>query len=271
MKVSTAIKWSAAAALTALLIACTTSPTGRQQFILPMFSRSEVSQMGITAYEELKKKQKLSTDAGVNRYVRCVATAILDSLPGDEGKGWEINVFQDDTPNAFALPGRKIGVHSGILKVAQNQDQLAAVIGHEIGHVEANHSGERLSQQFAAEGALAVGGIIAATSDNKEKGLAMAALGAGITYGVLLPFSRTQESEADAIGLELMAKAGFNPDQSVVLWQNMAATNKNNPPEFLSTHPSDQTRMNALQRQLPQAEAYYAEAKSEGRTPHCTR
>jgi predicted Zn-dependent protease len=244
------------AALTMLLLAaCMVSPTGRQQFILPMFTDSQVNSMGVSAYEDLKKKQKLSTDAGVNRYVTCVASAILATLPGDQGKGWEINVFQDDTPNAFALPGRKIGVHSGILKVAQNQDQLAAVIGHEIGHVEANHSAERLSSQFAAQGAMAVAGILAATSDNAEKGLAMGALGAGLTYGVLLPFSRTQESEADTIGLQLMAEAGFNPDQSVVLWQNMAASSKDKPPEFLSSHPSDQSRKSARSGLLPRAAA----------------
>jgi predicted Zn-dependent protease len=143
------------------------------------------------------------------------------------------------------------------------------VIGHEIGHVQAHHSAERLSQQFAAQGALAVGGIIAATSDNSQKGLAMAALGAGVTYGVLLPFSRTQESEADMIGLKLMANAGFNPDESITLWQNMAAADKGKTPEFLSTHPSDQTRMSALSRALPTAEAEAQDARAQGRRPSC--
>ncbi|MDB6061303.1 MAG: peptidase [Verrucomicrobiaceae bacterium] len=254
-----------------LLLACTVSPTGRKQFILPNFTDSEVSKMGISAYDDLKKKQPLSKDAGTNAYVNCVAKAILASLPGDEGQGWEINVFQDDTPNAFALPGKKIGVHSGILKVAENQDQLATVIGHEIGHVRAHHSAERLSQQFAAQGALVVGGIIAATSDSPQKGLAVGALGAGITYGVLLPFSRTQESEADMIGLRLMADAGFNPDESVALWQNMAAADKSKTPEFMSTHPSDQTRMAALNRALPMAEEDARAAQQQGRHPNCKR
>jgi len=252
-----------------VLTACTVSPTGRKQFILPNYTESDMGKMGATAFSDLKKKQPLDTDPKTNAYVSCVAHAILSSLPGDEGVGWEIEVFKDDTPNAFALPGKKIGVHSGILSVAKNQDQLATVIGHEVGHVRAHHSAERLSQQTAAQGALLVGAIIAGTSDNTQKGLVMGALGAGVTYGVLMPFSRTQESEADMIGLKLMAQAGFNPDESVVLWENMAAVDKNKTPEFLSTHPSDQTRMNALNRALPQAEDDAAEAHAQGRHPNC--
>lgn len=263
------LKGVSAAVLGLVLAACAVSPTGRKQFILPGYTDAEMGQMGAAAFGDLKKKQKLDEDPKTNAYVSCVARAILTSLPGDEGEGWEIKVFQDDTPNAFALPGRKIGVHSGILKVAKNQDQLATVIGHEVGHVQAHHSAERLSQQTAAQGALLVGAIIAGTSDNTNKGLVMGALGAGVTYGVLMPFSRTQESEADMIGLRLMAQAGFNPDESVVLWENMAAADKNKVPEFLSTHPSDATRMSALNRALPEAELDAEQARSEGRHPHC--
>lgn len=261
----------AALATAVALVACAVSPTGRKQFILPNFTDSEVSKMGASAFDDLKKKQQVNKDPQINQYVSCVSQAVLNALPGDDGKGWEITVFQDDTPNAFALPGRKIGVHSGILKVAKNQDQLATVVGHEVGHVLARHSAERLSSEFAAQGAMAVAGIIAATSDSPEKGLALGALGAGITYGVLMPFSRTQESEADAIGLDLMAQAGFNPNESVVLWENMAATNSQKPPEFLSTHPSDQTRMAALNRRIPNAEVLAEEAHAAGRKPNCKR
>ncbi|MFT3931883.1 MAG: M48 family metallopeptidase [Spongiibacteraceae bacterium] len=254
----------------AVLAACATSPTGRKQFILPNYTESDMGKMGAAAFGDLKKKQALDNDPKTNAYVSCVARAILTSLPGDEGEGWEIEVFKDDTPNAFALPGKKIGVHSGILSVAKNQHQLATVIGHEVGHVQAHHSAERLSQQTAAQGALLVGAIIAGTSNSTEKGLVMGALGAGVTYGVLMPFSRTQESEADMIGLKLMAKAGFNPDESVSLWENMAAADKNKVPEFLSTHPSDETRMSALNRALAEAEADAADARAQGRRPNCT-
>lgn len=265
-------KWLARTAMaitTAALVACAVSPTGRKQFILPNYTESDMGKMGAAAFTDLKKKQPLYDDAKTNTYVSCVAHAILSSLPGEEGTGWEINVFKDDTPNAFALPGKKIGVHSGILKVAKNQDQLATVIGHEVGHVQAHHSAERLSQQTAAQGALLVGAIIAGTSDNTQKGLVMGALGAGLTYGVLMPFSRTQESEADMIGLKLMANAGFNPDESIDLWQNMAAADNSKTPEFLSTHPSDQTRMNALNRALPMAEEDAAAARAQGHHPNC--
>lgn len=259
------------AATAILLTACVVSPTGRKQFMLFSPSAGEMSKMGAVAFDDLKKKQKVSTDSQMNAYVACVSNALLAVLPGDEGKGWEIKVFEDDTPNAFALPGKKIGVHSGLLKVATTQSQLAAVVGHEIGHVEAHHSGERLSQQTAATGALAVAAIIAGTQDNTQQALVMGALGAGVTYGVLMPFSRTQESEADTIGLRYMAEAGFDPGESITLWQNMAAASKTKTPEFLSTHPSDQTRMDALNRQLLAAEDLAAEAKAAGRKPNCKR
>jgi predicted Zn-dependent protease len=254
-----------------LLTACAVSPTGRKQFMLFSPSSGEMSKMGAVAFDDLKKKQKVSADPQINSYIACVSNALLAVLPGDEGKGWEIKVFEDDTPNAFALPGKKIGVHSGLLKVATTQSQLAAVIGHEIGHVEAQHSGERLSQQTAASGALAMAAILAGTQDNTQQALVMGALGAGVTYGVLMPFSRTQESEADTIGLSYMAQAGFDPGESITLWQNMAAASKSKTPEFLSTHPSDQTRMNALNRQLLAAEDLATEARAKGRKPNCKR
>lgn len=254
-----------------LLAACATSPTGRKQFMLFSPDAGEMNKMGAVAFDDLKKKQKVSTDPQLNNYITCVSNALLAVLPGDEGKGWEIKVFEDDTPNAFALPGKKIGVHTGLLKVASNQSQLAAVIGHEIGHVEAKHSAERLSQQTGASLGMAAVGIVAATQDSPQKDLIMGALGAGVTYGVLMPFSRVQESEADTIGLQYMARAGFDPAESVKLWQNMAAAGKSSTPEFLSTHPSDQTRMAALNRQLAAAEDLAAQARAQGRKPGCKR
>ena len=159
-------------------------------------------------------------------------------------------MFQDDTANAFALPGRKIGVHTGLLKVAKNQDQLATVIGHEVGHVIARHSAERVSDQIAAQiaalGRRARCSARSAIRRARLHGLAMAALGVG-AQGVVLKFSRTHESEADLIGLDRMAAAGFDPRESVPLWQNMdAASQGARPPEFLSTHPSPATRIKDL-------------------------
>lgn len=260
--------WGVAAAAAALLAACATSPTGRSQFMLFSPSDGEMSKMGAAAYSDLKKKQKISTDPAINNYVSCVSHALLNTFPGDEGQGWEITVFEDDTPNAFALPGKKIGVHTGILKAAKNQSQLAAVIGHEIGHVEAHHGAERLSVNTAATGAALVAAVLVGSNSN-EKNAALAALGVGTTVGVILPFSRTQESEADTLGLRYMAEAGFDPAESVNLWQNMGKEGGQKPPEFLSTHPADSTRMAALNRQLTDVDPLYRQARAAGRKPGC--
>ena len=262
--------WGALAVVALVLVACATSPTGRKQFMLFSPSDTEMGKMGAVAFEDLKKKQKVSGDAKTNAYVACVSNALLATLPGDEGRGWEVKVFDDDTPNAFALPGKKIGVHTGILKVAKTPDQLAAVVGHEIGHVEARHSGERMSINTAATTGAVLGAILVGGSSN-DRDMALAALGVGATVGVILPFSRTQESEADTIGLKYMAQAGFDPNQSVTLWQNMAAENKGKPPEFLSTHPSDSTRMAALKRQIPSVMPEYQAAQARGLKPNCKR
>lgn len=257
-----------AVVIAAVLVACSTSPTGRRQLLL--FPENQLNEMGVAAYQELKEKQPLSKDQRTNQYVSCVAQQILDELPGDEGQGWEITVFDDDSPNAFALPGRKIGVHTGLLKAAVSQDQLAAVIGHEIGHVQAQHSGERLSVQTTT-GVAATLATVLLGSDSPEKQLAIAALGAGATYGVILPFSRTQESEADTIGLRLMARGGFDPQESTALWRNMASLSEGQPPEFLSTHPAPDTRMERLNAEIPEVMPLYEEARQRGVLPNCKR
>lgn len=256
------------AATLTLLAACATSPTGRSQFMLFSPNDTEMSKMGAVAYSDLKKKQKVSTDPAIHAYVSCVSHALLNTFPGDAGQGWEITVFDDETPNAFALPGKKIGVHTGILKVAHNQSQLAAVIGHEIGHVEAHHGGERMSINTAATSAAMLTAILVGSNSN-ERNMALSALGVGAAVGVILPFSRIQESEADTLGLRYMAQAGFNPAQAVNLWQNMAQAGGNKPPEFLSTHPADDTRMAALRRQQTDVDPLYRQALADGRKPSC--
>jgi predicted Zn-dependent protease len=244
--------------------ACATSPLGRQQFLL--LPESEMDQMGITAYSQMKEEQATVTDTAEARYVQCVARAITAMV--DDGQRWEVTVFKDDTANAFALPGGKIGVHTGLLKVAKNQDQLAAVLGHEVGHVIAHHSNERMSLQYATQTGTQLLAALAGT-DSGEKQALFALLGVGTQYGIALPFSRKHEAEADIIGLRLMAKAGFDPGQSVQLWRNMAAANGDGPPEFLSTHPSNQTRIEGLKANLAQANALYQQARASGRKPAC--
>ncbi len=222
---------------------CSSSPTGRYQFT--MFSDQEMNSLGEQSFEAMKQEQKISTNAKINAYVQCVTNAILPHAPQQKGfSEWEVVIFESDQVNAFALPGGKIGVYTGLLNVAKNQDQLATVIGHEIAHVLADHSNERVSQSQLANVGLQVTNL--ALNDNEYQKAAMAALGLGVQYGILLPYGRTQESEADIIGLELMAKAGFDPYQSIELWKNMARASAGSPPELLSTHPSHDTRISDL-------------------------
>lgn len=234
--------------LAACLTACATSPLGRDQLIL--FPQDEVEQMGAAAFQELKASTETSSDSDAGAYVRCVAGAITGS--SDIGGEWEVQVFDDDQVNAFALPGGKIGVYEGLLSVAENQHQLATVIAHEISHVIAQHSNERISTQYATSAGLDLIGAVAGQETPLKRTL-FGLLGVGAQVGVLLPFSRSQESEADLLGLELMAKAGFDPRESVDLWRNMMRSGGDAPPEFLSTHPSGETRIRALQEEMPEA------------------
>ncbi|MBC7397193.1 MAG: M48 family metallopeptidase [Bdellovibrionales bacterium] len=255
--------------LTLILIACATSPTGRNQIFL--LGEGQVDQMGIQSFEELKQKTPIETDPKINAYVRCITVPITQAARGrTQVDNWEIVVFKDPTPNAFALPGGKIGVHTGILPMAKNDAQLAAVIGHEVGHVIAKHGNERMSQGQIAQIIMAGAGMATGKMSPTAQQATMTALGAGAQFGVLLPFSRAQESEADLIGLDLMSQAGFDPHQSVELWKNMSASNGGKaPPQWASTHPSDSTRMAALEENIPKHVAQYESAKAAGRSPHC--
>ncbi len=247
----------------ALFTACATSPTGRSQLVL--MPDSQMEQMGLQAFTNIKGKTPVESNRTTNSYVQCVGNAIIREVGGS----WEIVVFKDDSANAFALPGRKIGVNTGLLKVAENQHQLATVIGHEVAHVLAQHSNERVSQKFAVEQGLGLINAIASPSTATGQTL-MGLLGVGAEYGVLLPYGRIQESEADILGLDLMAKAGFDPRESVKLWVNMGRANKGQPPEFLSTHPSHSTRISDLNARIPAALNLQRTAMQQGKRPACS-
>lgn len=249
-----------------LLGSCTTSPTGRQQ--LALVAPQQLDDMGEVAFRELRQKQQIETDPRINAYVHCVARAIIEELPGGR-EGWEVAVFRDDSANAFALPAGKIGVNTGLLEVARNQDQLAAVIGHEVAHVLSTHHNERLSQQLAVRGSLGVIDALAGGQGTATQQGLMALLGLGAQVGILLPYSRIQEKEADLVGLELMARAGFDPRQTLALWDNMARAGGGQPPEFFSTHPAYGTRSRQLEAHMGTALQIYQAARAQGRNPRC--
>ncbi|MDX3772955.1 M48 family metallopeptidase [Chromatiaceae bacterium AAb-1] len=254
---------------TGVVVACAQSPTGRDQLLL--FNDSELSKMGAQTFEGMKAETPISKDARTNTYVQCVAENLLQVTPEKfMGNGWEIVVFDSEQVNAFALPGGKIGVYTGLLKVAENQHQLAAVVGHEIGHVMAGHSNERLSTNTGiAVGGAAINAVLGAYSVQYKEHI-MAALGVGAQVGIELPFSRTHESEADIIGLQLMAQAGFNPEQAVNLWQNMAAAGGGKRvPEWQSTHPAPENRIKKLQLDMPAALQLYNQRKAAAKLPDC--
>jgi len=245
------------------------SPLGRTQ--LRLFPADEMDKMGATAYQQMKDEMPQSTNQAAIRYVNCVAKAVAREASGPAAPaGWEVTVFQEDSANAFALPGGKIGVHTGLLKVATDQGQLAAVIGHEISHVLAQHGNERASTTFVAQSGLQVIQSLSGPA-SPMRDQALAALGLGAQVGVLLPFSRAQEREADLLGLDLMASAGFDPRASVALWQNMQqAAGAGAPPELLSTHPSGASRIRELEARMPSAMAIYEKARAAGKRPSCS-
>ncbi len=257
--------------LVSLLSACATSPTGRNQLIL--VGDAQMQQMGIDSFQQLKSTTKISKDKNKIQYVRCVANHIIQALPQEwSGRDWEVVVFEDDSANAFALPGGKIGVHTGLLDVAETQSQLAAVIGHEITHVLARHGAERVSLQVASQTGLQLADIVARQhmEGSTEQQILMAGLGIGTQVGILLPFSRAHESEADQYGLNMMARAGFDPAESITLWQNMDKASKGQrPPEFLSTHPEPGNRIAALQKHMPEAKKIQQQAIKTGHKPNC--
>ena len=252
----------------ASLAGCETNPyTGRSQLL--MTSVSQEMQMGAQAYSQVKNDPKMhqSQDPREIEPVRRVAARIIEAAKQSKYAEmanqfqWEVTVIKDDkTMNAFALPGGKIAVYTGIFPVAKTEAGLAAVLGHEVTHALARHGAERMSQGQLTNVTLQVLGTAAGTAGgNAMLGqAAMAALGAGVQVGVLLPFSRKHESEADYIGILLAADAGYDPRESVHLWERMEqVSGGKGPAEFLSTHPGHETRIEQLKKWMPEAMAIY--------------
>ncbi|MEQ8395991.1 M48 family metallopeptidase [Thalassobaculum sp.] len=243
---------SAALVLCGMVAACTNAPvTGRQQLIL--LPEGQAQQMGVEAYQQIKSEKGVSNDPRYTGPVQEIGRRVA-AVSGQPDLAWEFTVFEDEEPNAFALPGGKVGVNTGLFKVAKTKDQLAAVMAHEVGHAIARHSAERVSRQALVQaGQQAIG----AQYPGMAEVLAQAS-----TLGLILPFTRSQESEADHIGLMLMARAGYDPRAAVDLWRNFEAAGGGRPPEFLSTHPAPGSRIDNLNAIMPQALDEYQ------RSPH---
>lgn len=234
--------------------------TGRKRLML--VSESQEMTLGAQAYQEVLASEKISTDARMTAIVRRVGERIAAAADQPEFQ-WEFNLIESEQVNAFCLPGGKIAVYTGILPIMQNEAGMAAVLGHEVAHAIARHGGERMSQQMAAGVAqeLAEKGLGNATEQNRK--VALGVLGLGAQYGVLLPYSRTHELEADELGLTYMARAGYDPQEAIRLWERMREASSGAPPEFLSTHPREEHRIERLQELLPAAQEVYRSAPQQ--------
>ncbi len=263
-----AARLGAACLLGATLSGCATAPeTGRSQLLL--VDSAQEAKLGLQAFQEIKSETPISRDPKKNAQLQSVGKRIarVAKLPNAR---WEFVLFDDPKqPNAFALPGGKVGIYTGILPITKDEAGLATVIGHEVAHAAARHGAERMSQGLAVQvgGGLLSAALGASGYGGVTQDLAMQAYGIGAQVGVMLPYSRTQELEADRIGLLYMARAGFDPRQAIAFWQRFQAYNAKSggrTPEFLSTHPLDNNRIAELQKFLPQALAEYERAKGRG-------
>ena len=253
-----------------VIASCTTTPSGRSQLILKSEAALELE--GARQSNIIRETVPLVNNRDTIDYVACVVNAIVDELDGPAADMyWELAIVDQPDVNAYVLPGGKIVVKAGLLSVTANQDQLAAVIGHEVAHVTSHHSNERASRAAVTGFGIDVAAILLGGPYGRNTNAAYGALSTGVMFGLSNPFSRKQESEADLIGLEYMAMAGFDPRESVELWKNMNAANTSRIPEFLSTHPSGDTRIDDLVSHYAKTLALYNQAQAEGKYPDCQR
>jgi len=245
--------------LTSLFIGCTKAPiTGRNQLI--MVSPQEEMQLGYQSAKEILSKQPISRDPRLNAMVKRVGQRIA-KVTGQNNYKWEFFVIKNDKEaNAFCLPGGKVFVYTGLFKYISNDAELAAVMGHEIGHALARHGAERMSQGMLAQmGGEVLQSVMAGQGNPQNTAMVMQAFGIGTQLGVILPHSRTQEYEADHIGLVLMAKAGYNPNSALTFWNKFAKSGKT-PPEYLSTHPAPANRISTIKKLIPKVMPLYLKA-----------
>ncbi len=230
--------------------------TGEQQLI--DMSIEEEMALGLQSYKQIMGRARLSPDVNVQSQIREIGERLSKVIRADQGFTWEFNVIEDSSPNAFCLPGGKVGVHTGIIPVAKNIDGLAVVMGHEIAHATLRHGAQRMARQKLIQvGGMAVS-VATGGMDMGSRDLVMGAFGMGAQYGASLPFSRGHESEADRLGLMYVAKACYDPREAPKLWERMGkASSGNKPAEFASTHPSSETRIRQFNDWMPEAIAVY--------------
>lgn len=247
---------------------CTTTPISNKSAFI-MIPLSQEIALGKQAYNQILKNEKISKEINTTALVKQTGSRIakVSAMPNLD---WEFNLIESDQQNAFALPGGKVAIYSGLLPIAMNEAGLAAVMSHEIAHVIARHGAQRMTQQFILAAGLMTTSI--SLKNSKQKKIIMAALGVGILYGLRLPFSRTNEAEADHIGLTYMARAGYDPKEAVRFWKRFADIKKGKEtPEFFSTHPADKTRVALINRYLTRAKIDYSNLKTKyglGETIH---
>jgi len=261
----TFVKTLAGGGAAAALASCTTNPaTGRSQFIGLAPGGSELDTMAAASWADLKQETPTTNDPRYTRRLRNVGSRISRGA-GRANQSWEYAVFDTDTKNAFVLPGNRVGFYKGMMDFTDNDDQIGGIMGHEVGHVAAAHARERMSLQTASQVAVAGGSILGSSvltgrcnnmagaqksscldGANRNAQMLVTALGLGAQFGVVLPYSRKHESEADLLGVNYMQKAGYDPHQAVTLWEKMAADNPNRQPEFMSTHPDPANRARAI-------------------------
>jgi len=253
------------------LLSCATVPiTGRKQ--LSVIPSSTMSSMSLQQYDEFLNSHKLSTDQKQTQMVKSVGAKIQKAVEEYftennmsqelENYSWEFNLVESKEVNAWCMPGGKVVVYTGILPIAKDETGLAVVMGHEIAHAIAGHGNERMSQGMALQlGGMAISTAMAQKPEATQK-LWMSAFGLGAQYGLMLPYSRLHESEADHLGLIFMAMAGYNPNAAVKFWKRMAQEKQGEaPPEFMSTHPADETRISNIRELIPEVMPYYEKSK----------
>ena len=241
-----------------VISACTTTPVSNRSALILIPKSQEIS-LGTQSYNEILKREKESEDTQLNQIIRRVGQRIasVSDMPKLE---WEIKLIESDQKNAFALPGGKIAIYTGILSIAKNEAGLATVMSHEIAHVIARHGAQRMTQQMLLQGAMIGAGL--SMKNSTQKNIVLSALGVGVLYGFTLPFSRLHESEADQIGLIYMAKAGYDPNEAINFWQRFGQVKGGKgPPEWASTHPADATRTKGLRSYLSRAKYHYQNVK----------